>query len=133
MPINGMSLSKGATSVTIVGGTATSYVSDGITVSGGIHVVDSTVQDLTLIPHLTFKSKPHRLLPDGKYSKAKREGNFTLPTTLASGDKVYNVARWTFELHPELTAAQILEMRIMTCQAIMDAELDSFYKLGATN
>lgn len=128
--INGLSLLKGATSISIVGGTAAVHSIDGLNVSNGVHVVDTTVADLTLIPHATFKSKPHALQANGSFSKGKRDINYTLPTTLANGDRSYQVFRGAFELHPELTTAQILEMRLMACQLIMDGELDSFYRYG---
>lgn len=132
MPINGLTLKKAATGVTIVGGTDAVYTTDGLNVSNGIHVIDTTVTDLTLVPHATFKNKPHALQKDGTFSKAKKDINFTLPITLASGTKSYQVFRGTFELHPELTAAQVLEMRLTACQMIMNSGLDSFFKYGST-
>lgn len=132
MPINGMSLMKGATSITVVGGTATTYATDGLRVGNGIHVVDSSVSDLTMVPHATFKNKPHAIQSDGTYSKGRRDFNFSLPIVLSTGAKSYQVFRGTFEFHPEASAATILEMRLLACQMIMDAELDAYHKYGAT-
>lgn len=132
MAIDGMSLLKGATGISITGGTAAVFESDGLKVSNGIHVVDTTVSDLTLCPHATFKNKPHSLQSDGSYSKGKREVNFTVPKVLASGQTSFQVSRNQFEIHPEMTDAEILELRLMTCQLIMDSELDNFFKYGST-
>lgn len=131
MSINGVSLQKGASGITVTGGTATVFATDGLKVANGIHVIDTTVTDLTLVPHATFKNKAHALQPDGRFSKGRRDFNFTLPIVLASGERSFQVFRGTFELHPEISAATILEMRMMACQLIMDAELNSYYSNGS--
>ena len=131
MPINGMSLQKGATSITVVGGTATVFATDGLKVANGIHVIDTSVTDLTLVPHATFKSKPHALQSDGKYSKGRRDFNYTLPIILASGTRSFQVFRGMFEIHPEAPPAVQLEMRLMACQMIMNAGLNNYHTSGA--
>lgn len=131
MSINGISLQKGATGITVTAGTATVFTDDGLDVKGGIHVVDSTATNFITRPHMTFKNKPAALQSDGTWSKGKRDINLTTPIVLASGKTAFPVFRGTFEIHPEMTAAQILELRMLACQMIMDAELNDFYSYGS--
>lgn len=131
MAINGITLLKGATGITVTAGIGTVFSDDGLDVKNGIHVVDTTEANFIIRKHLTFKNKGAQLLPDGTYSKGKRDFNVTAPFVLASGKTSFPVFRGTMELHPEMTAAQILELRILSCQAIMDAELDSYYSIGS--
>lgn len=131
MAINGISLLKGATGITVAAGTETVFSDDGLDVKNGIHVVDTTEANFIIRKHMTFKNKGAQLLPDGTYSKGKRDFNVTTPIVLASGKTSFPVFRGTMELHPEMTAAQILELRMLACQSIMDAELDSYYSIGS--
>lgn len=129
--LNGITLLKGATSNTITGGTATVFSSDGLEVKNGIHVIDESVTDLTVVPHMTFRNKPHALQSDSSFSKGKRNFNFTFPYTLADGSISYQVFRGEMELHPEIPASVVLEMRLMSCQMIMDAEADNYFNSGS--
>lgn len=131
MSINGISLQKGATGITVTAGTATTYTDDGLDVKGGIHVVDSSATNFITRPHMTFKNKPAALQSNGTWSKGKRDFNVTTPIVLASGAVAFPVFRGTVELHPEMTAAQILELRMLACQMIMDSELSDYFAYGS--
>jgi len=131
MSIDGITLLNGATGVTVTGGTAAVFTPDGLEVKNGIHVIDTSVADKTVRPHATFKSKGFAAQPDGTYSKGTRSVNYTLPKSLASSKISYQVFRGTFEIHPEMSDAEILQIRLMACQLIMDAELDNFYNNGS--
>lgn len=132
MSINGITLKAGATGHTIVAGTDRIYVNDGLRVLKGIHVVDSSATNLLLATHATLKNTPFTQRADKTYTKGLREGNFTLPKTLASGLVDYQTFDWRFGLHPEITAAELLEIRMLAAQWILDAELDLFYRNGST-
>lgn len=82
--------------------------------------------------HATFKNRPWQPQSDGTFSKGRRDFNITTPKVLASGVVSYPVFRGTMELHPEMTAAEVLELKMLACQCIMDAELNDFYSLGTT-
>lgn len=130
--INGVTLKKGATGITVTAGTDAIYVSDGLDVKNGIHIVDSSATSFITRPHMTFKNRPAALQFDGSWSKGRRDMNVTTPIVLASGKTSFPVYRGTFELHPEMTDAQLLELKLLAVQAIMDLELADFYKFGAT-
>lgn len=129
--INGATFMKGATGITVTAGTSAAFTDDGLEVKNGIHVVDSTATNFITRPHATFKNRPAQLQPDGTWSKGKRDINITTPIVLASGLVSFPVYRGTFELHPEMTAAQILELKMLACQSIMDADLNDYYSFGS--
>lgn len=131
MSINGITFKKGATGITVSDGTDTVWTDDGLDVKNGIHIVDSSSTDFITRPHGTFKNRPAQLQPDGTWSKGKRDFNITMPIVLASGATSFPVFRGAMEFHPEMTAAQILELRMLACQAIMDAELDAYFTYGS--
>lgn len=127
--IAGMQLIVGATGITVVGGSAVTFKDDGTTIPNGIHVVDTSVATLLLRPHSTFKSKAASY-SNGIPVKGKREITHVRPKTLADGTLAYPLFRGTFEVDPEITAAQFLELKLQAVQHIMDAELDDFYNYG---
>lgn len=129
--INGITLKKGATGAAVTAGTDAIFVDDGLTVSNGIHIVDSSSTNFVTRAHATFKNRAHQLLPDGTYSKRKLDFNVTTPIVLASGAVSFPVFRGNMELHPEMSAAQILELKMLACQLIIDAELTDFYNYGS--
>lgn len=129
--INGITFLKGATGITVTGGTNAVYTDDGLDVKNGIHIVDSTATNFITRPHATFRNRPATRLSDGTYSKGKRDFNITTPIVLASTAISFPVFRGTMELHPEMSPAQILELKMMACQAIMDAELNEYYSYGS--
>jgi len=131
MAINGITLMKGATGITVTAGTNAVYVDDGLEVKNGIHVVDSTATSFVTRPHATFKNRGAALQSDGTWSKGRRDFNITVPKTLASGAITFPVFRGTMELHPEMTAAEILELKMLACQIIMDSELADYYSFGS--
>lgn len=122
---------KAATGITVTAGTPAVFVDDGLDVKNGIHVVDTTVTSYLERLHATFKNKVPTLLPPGTYSKGKRDFNITFPKILADGSISFPVFRGSFEIHPEQSVSEILEMRLLACQAIMDAELDDYYVYGS--
>lgn len=130
MPINGMQLLKNATGITVTGGTATTYQDDGLDVKNGLHVVDTTETNFLLRPHGTFKNKAASQLATGKFTKGVRSFNFTIPYAEVDGTISYPVFRATMDLPPTMSVAQILQLRLMAAQTIMDAELDNYYLYG---
>jgi hypothetical protein len=131
MSINGISLQKASTGITVVGGTATVFDDDGLEVKNGIHVVDTTETDYISRIHATFKNRSPSLQADGTFTKGRRDINLTIPLTLASGAISYPVYRGSFEIHPEMTTAQIAEIRRLAVQTIADTELDNYYNIGS--
>lgn len=123
----------GATGITVTAGTAAAFVDDGLDVKNGLHVVDATSTDFITRKHATFKNRPATPQADGSYSKGKRDINLTTPIVHpTNGKTLFPVFRGTFEIPPEMTAAQRLELRLLACQLIMDSETDDFYDFGST-
>lgn len=129
--ISSLAIMKGATGISVTGGVSTSFQDDGLDVKNGIHVTNVTQTNFLERDHATFKNRPYRQNSDGSFTKGLRTFNYTMPITLASGVTSYQVARCEAEIHPEMTAAQMLEFRLTLCQLIMDGDLDAFWKYGS--
>lgn len=130
--LSNVSLQKGATGHTIVGGVATAHQDDGLDVKSGVHVVDITESNFLLRPHGTFKNKPASLQGNGKFSKGIRSFNYTIPYLEPDGTVSYPVFRGSFDFPPTMTVAQILQMRLMSAQMILAAGTDNFHNFGTT-
>jgi hypothetical protein len=132
MSINGITLLTGSTGITVTGGSAVVMKDDGATIPNGIHVVDTSVTMLATRPHSTFKSKAASYV-NGMAIKGKREITHVRPKLLADDTVAYPLVRISFEIDPEFTAAELLELRQQAIQHIADAELDDFYKYGTVH
>lgn len=131
MPLNGMTISIGATSAAATGGTATPFNQDGVVVSNGIHVANLTEPDFRVRSHVTFKTRVPTLQADGSYSKARRDIILTQPKILADGSVSFQVARIGLEFHPEASEAEVLDLSLCAAQLLFDADTASFIKHGS--
>lgn len=129
MAINGMILKSGATAVTLTGGSDVTYKDDGAEIQSGIHVVDTSVTSMALRPHSTFKSKAASYT-NGVAAKGKREFTHVRPKVLSDSSMSYPLVRVTFEIDAEITAAELLELKMQAVQHIMDSDLNDFYNFG---
>lgn len=130
MSIKSITLAVGATSITVVGGTATLFKEDDVQVNNGVHVSDPATSYLTR-PNIAFRSRPAALLSDGTWSKAKRMVTVVQPKTLASGATTFNVGRFDIEAHPECTNAEVIALVILAAQAYLDSEASDFTTAGS--
>lgn len=133
MPINNSTILVGATGVTISGGTAHTMIADSKSVPQGIHVVDSTVTDFATRPHSTFSASASPVSRDGVYEKGKWNVSHVRPKLVSTGAYVGNVGRIALELHPETTAAELLEMKLQLVQCIMDSDFNDFWNLQSVS
>lgn len=132
MSINGVSLLVGCTAASVVGGSAIVMKDDAAEIPNGIHVVDTSVATAALRPHSTFKSKAASYA-NGKVVKGKRDITHVRPKTMSDGTVSYPLCRIGFEIDPEMTAAELLELKMQAVQHIIDAELDDFYTYGTVS
>lgn len=128
MGIHGSSLLVGATGITIVGGSAVTMKSDAGK-PNGIHVVDTSVSNLAVRPSSTFTSKAPSYT-NGQVTKGKRDITHIRPKILSTGENIGQSVRISFEITHEITAAELLELKLQAVQHIMDAEYDDFYNYG---
>lgn len=132
MGINNSSIAEGATMVAS-GGTAKTFTSTGLKVPNGIQVADASVTSVTTRPTMTFKSNPETY--DSKaavWSRSTRDISCVRPKVLASGAQEFPNIRVKAGLHPEMSTAEILALRLQAAQAIMDPEYDSYWNTGTT-
>lgn len=128
MAIKSMTLLKGAT-ITPTGGTAQTFVPDGVEVPGGVHVADGGQPDFRLREHTTYRTRNPRLV-NGKYVKAKRWISHVIPCTGEDGNIDFVVIRNEIEFPPHFTAADLVDARKKGAQLYIDADLDSYYSIG---
>lgn len=91
MPLNGLVIKHGVTSMTVVGGTDKTYTQDGMPIVNGIHVSDGSTADFRLRPHMSFKYRPPKKLSDGSWTRERWAWTITIPELI--GDKIENTVR----------------------------------------
>lgn len=130
MPLQNMSLPVDGT-LSVAGGTAKSFTTDGQTVANGLHLADASVTDFRIRPNMTVKVKMPSLDGAGVYSKDKKTITYVVPKLLASGKTVFNLIRVEREVHPESTAAEALHLLNVGAQLLFDLDTTSFWASGS--
>lgn len=131
MPLKGMTLLENSTAQAApTGGTSITLNECGVDIANGVHVADTANADFITRINATFRNRPPKLQSDGTYSKAKRSCQIVCPKVLADGSTVFNLARVELEIHPEMTAAEVLNLRYLTSQLMSDPDVDSFVSAG---
>ena len=131
MPLQDMQLLTGASASVPTGGTAMIFEEDGVDVKNGVHLHVPAVTDFRVRPNVTFKNRNPSLLGDGTYSKGKRTISFVIPKELASGLVVFNLIRMEVEIHPETTAAEVLDLCLLGSQLLSDTDTQTFLGTGS--
>lgn len=130
MAINNAVL-KSAGTCSVTGGTDITFKLTGLEVKNGASFADAASTDVRTRKSLTARSQPARVLPTGKWSKDKREFTVTMPKVLADGTQDFQSSRTEFNLLAESTAADLLELKTLTAQAIFSALFADFWQTGA--
>lgn len=131
MGLKTMSLSASAT-VATSGGTALVFAEDGVTIQNGLHLIIPADADYQTRRQATVKYRPPTL--DAKtatYSKDKKSISLSKPIVLADGRVVFNTIRIEREVHPELAAADAVELNKLGAQLLTDADTDAFWATGS--
>lgn len=132
MTLQAGTVKDGASALTPTGGSDMSFTPDGQTVANGIHLANAAQTDFRVRENLTFKSKvPSLNAATGVYSKGKQSLTYVEPKILADGSTVFNLIRIEVEVHPEATAAEALNLRMMGGQFISDADYNAFWTTGS--
>jgi len=131
MTIQSCAIKTGATSLTVVGGSAITFTPDGVTITGGIHTSDAAQTDFRIRKNMTVKNRQPSLGSDGVYSKDKKSITIVCPKLLASGKTAFNLIRIEREVHPESTAAEMLELNMLAGQGVSDSNFNNFWTAGS--
>lgn len=131
MPLNGAIIQKGATGLTVTAGAAETFTLTGDTVKNGVRVADAAITDYRVRDNITLTSRSPVLQVDGSYSKCKRTAMLICPRILASGKTVFNLLEIRYEVHPEFTAADELDLRLRASQLLFDTDLSNFWVVGS--
>lgn len=130
MAINNAVL-KSAGTLSVSGGTDITFKLTGLEVKGGNAFVDAASTDVRTRKQIIARSNPARVLPSGKWSKDKRELTVTIPKVLADGTQDFQSSRVDFNLLAESTAADLLELKTLTAQAVISALFADYWQTGA--
>lgn len=131
MALKNMSLLAGAT-VNATGGTAQTFVDDGVSIPNGVHLVVPADTDYQTRRTATVKYRPPSIdVKTGMYSKDKKSVSYTFPMVLSSGQVVFNVIRVEREVHPALAATDAAELLKIAAQICTDADTAQFWASGS--
>jgi hypothetical protein len=130
MSLKTMSINIGGT-LANTGGTAKVFADDGVTIPNGVHLTVPATADFRVRESATFRYRPAAIQADGSYSRQNNTASVTVPKLLASGVYVNNVIRITFDVHPESTATEALDLRKLAAQMLFDADTDNFWIAGS--
>lgn len=131
MPLNGLTIADGATSIAATGGTTKTFTPDGQSVFNGIHVADMSQADFRLRPHVSFKNRNPQRLASGAYGKGKRDTIYTEPWLNAStGEVLFVTIRTIVEFAPEIPAATVKNARFKAAQLQFVASTENFNAAG---
>jgi hypothetical protein len=131
MGLKNLSIQKGATGLTVTAGTAFVFSDDGVTIPNGVHLTVPATADFRLRESVTARYRPSTLSVTGEYSKDKKSVSFTTPKLLANGKYVNNVIRIEREVHPEMSAADAVDLNRMAAQLLFDTDTDNFWAAGS--
>jgi len=130
MSLQNASILDGAT-ISVSGGTAVTFTSDGQSVANGAHIINASQSDLRLREHMTLKSRlPKYNNTTGKYGKLIRSAVLTTPLIDSDGANYFPVVRIEVESRPDMTAAQELKLRVLSAQILTDTDFASFWTTG---
>jgi len=134
MGLKSMSIVENATAQAApTGGAAITLTECGVDVKNGVYVADASNTDFITRINATFRNRQPSLQSDGTYTKAKRSSQIVVPKVLADGSTVFNLARIELEMHPEMTSAEVLNLKFLASQLLTDPDVVDFIASGSTS
>lgn len=130
MPLNGLSISENATSLSVTGGTAQAFTPDGVTVNNGLHVAAAAVADFRVRPHISFKNRVPQRNSNGEFGYGTQEFVMTEPYLHSDGKVYYVTHTVTRRYHPVIPAANVKNARYKAAQVMFDADSENFNTAG---
>lgn len=132
MSLNNASVLSGATYVAPTGGSALAFESLGVRNNTNeiFATADTDLRTRRSIVCTVKDPKVSASAPNG-YTQARRTATFKSPLSLDNGNVTVNTAKVEFAFDVETTEAELDEMKLILCQAIMDSDFDNFYADGS--
>lgn len=130
MAIIGSTVKTGSSAATMTGGSDMTFSLTGLNVANGLNVAIATDTDYRTRRNASFKSRVPSV-QNGVYTKGKNEVVYVQPQVLSSGLVVFNTLRLGLEIHPELSSASALDMRLVGVQLLSAAAYSDFWTTGA--
>lgn len=126
MPINGLGIADGATSLSVTGGTAQVFTPDGQTVANGVHVAAMAVTDFRVRPHISFKNRNPVRRADGTFSVGVKTVVLTEPYLHSDGRILYDTIEISRRTAPEIPASNQKNARYKAAQLLFDSDAENF-------
>lgn len=130
MPINGLSIATGATSLSVTGGTAQVYAPDGQPVTNGVHVAVTAVTDFRVRPHISFKNRNPQKRSDGTFTQGTRTITLTEPYMDAAGVVHYDTITIERRYSASIPDANLKSARYKAAQVLFDSDVENFNTSG---
>lgn len=130
MGLKNMSLLTGGTN-SAAGGAALVFADDGTTITNGVHLVVPATADYRVRQSCTAKYRAPRILVDGTYTRDFKSISYNVPLIFATGKVVNNVIRVEREVHPEMSAAAVLDLNTILAQMLFDTDTTNFWAAGS--
>lgn len=129
-----ITLPRGAT-ITLTGGTTTTFVNDGRGTGGAKVLVDTSNNNFSLRGSITTRLASPAHAPTVNQSAKLGRANLVVHTPYvdAAGRSYKQADQVTLSFHPDLTVEQIQAKRLLLVAAIMDPEMDDFFLHGIHN
>lgn len=130
MPLNGLTISEGAT-CSVAGGSVKTFSANAASVKGGIQIVDTSVTDARVRPSITAVARPSAYdVKNGTWTYEKRDIVLVRPKLLSNGTVAFNSIRTIVGFHPETTVAEVNELYNSGSQLNFDTDTANFRSIG---
>lgn len=131
MALSNATLIAGAT-ITTTGGTTLNFAPSSQISLDGIELINTDEADFRIRKRITCRSKsPSYNSAANLWSKGKNFVTLIAPKILADLTVTFPTGRIELDYHPEMTAAERLEMRKLLAQSLLDTDFEKFWETGS--
>lgn len=131
MSLQNATLSSGST-VSATGGTTITFNPTGQVITGGLEIVDINAADVRTAKAIVARSRMHTYNQGTQtWSGGRRNLSLKAPIILADGNMYFPVVRIEIVDHPEMSAADKLEMRKLAAQTLINSNFTAFWDTGS--
>lgn len=121
--------------VATTSGSTVSFVEDGVTVPGGLHLITQDTLSQSGMPNYSITARNRAAVLDqktGQFGKAKRSISVARPFVLPGvGRIVFNTIRIELEIHPLTELIDQDQLRDYATQVILGTNADDFFRYGS--
>lgn len=131
MGLRTMSILTADATIALTGGTAESYVEDGVEIKNGVHLVNTADSDYATRRQITVKNRPPVLdAKTGAYGKDRKSVTLTRPIT-SNGTIYFELIRIEREVHPTSIPENVAALNHQGVQLLTDPDMAAFWQFGS--